>query len=91
MLRGDLAAILTFASGKKKPGFLNEQGILEDLMGRAGANEGQKRQKPHEGALMASQEWLVAGARFNEWHKRAVLRPSRFRIGKAENAEQLAA
>lgn len=34
---------------------------------------------------------LVAGARFNEWHKRAVLRPSGFLIGKAENAEQLAA
>jgi hypothetical protein len=34
---------------------------------------------------------VVAGARFNDWHKRVVLRPSSFRIGKAENAEQLAA
>ena len=35
VLRGDLAAILTFASGKRKPEFLNERALLEDLMGRA--------------------------------------------------------
>jgi hypothetical protein len=31
VLRGDLAAILTFASGKKKLEFLNEKAILEEL------------------------------------------------------------
>jgi site-specific DNA recombinase len=64
VLRGDLAAILTFASVKKKPGFLNERAILEDLLGRAGVAEGQKRKKPRDGALFGSQEWLVAGAGF---------------------------
>ena len=64
VLRGDLAAILTCASGKKKPEFLNERAILEELMGRAGAAEGQKRKKPHEGALLGSQGSLVAGAGF---------------------------
>jgi site-specific DNA recombinase len=64
VLRGDLAAILTFASGKKKPEFLNEKAILEDLIGRAGATGGQKRKKPRDGALFGSQEWLVAGAGF---------------------------
>ncbi len=64
VLRGDLAAILTFASGKKKPEFLNEREILEELMGRTRATEGQKRKKPHEGALLLSQGWLVAGAGF---------------------------
>ncbi|CDZ30549.1 Hypothetical protein, partial CDS, partial [Neorhizobium galegae bv. officinalis] len=39
VLRGNLAAILTFASGKRKPEFLNEKAIPEDLTGRAGANE----------------------------------------------------
>ncbi|NTJ29960.1 hypothetical protein G6K86_00005 [Agrobacterium rhizogenes] len=34
VLRGGLAAILTFASGKKKLAFLNEKAILEALMGR---------------------------------------------------------
>ncbi|MGV2118090.1 hypothetical protein ACQZ42_17545 [Rhizobium rhizogenes] len=42
VLRGDLAAILTFASGKKKLEFLNEKAILEALMGRARTIEGQK-------------------------------------------------
>ena len=35
VLRGDLAAILTFASGKRKPEFLNERAILDELLGRA--------------------------------------------------------
>ncbi|WP_343312847.1 hypothetical protein AAIB41_08355 [Brucella sp. BE17] len=64
VLRGDLAAILTFASGKKKPEFLSERAILEDLMGRAGAAEGQKRKKPFvKKGLMDFQGSLVAGAR----------------------------
>jgi hypothetical protein len=62
VLRGDLAAILTFASGKRKPEFLNEKAILEELIGRAAAIEGQKRKKPHEGAPLGSQGCLVAGA-----------------------------
>ncbi|MCM2443533.1 hypothetical protein HGO34_28015 [Agrobacterium vitis] len=46
VLRGDLAAILTFASGKKKPEFLNERVILEELMGRrAGGIEAKQRKK----------------------------------------------
>ncbi|MEN3148467.1 recombinase family protein [Neorhizobium sp. IRAMC:178] len=64
VLRGDLAAILTFASGKKKPEFLNERAILEDLMGRTDQSGSQKRKKPRNGALFGSQEWLVAGAGF---------------------------
>lgn len=55
VLRGDLAAILTFASGKRKPEFLDQRAIQEDLMGRARTIEGQKRKKPHEGALLESQ------------------------------------
>lgn len=62
VLRGDLAAVLTFASGKKQPDFLNERAILEELMDRAGATGGQECKKPHEGALLGSQGWLVAGA-----------------------------
>lgn len=46
VLRGGLAAILTFASGKKKLEFLNEKAILEALMGRARTIEVQKRKKP---------------------------------------------
>ena len=64
VLRGDLAAILTFASGKRKPEFLNERAILEEVLDQARTIEGQKRQKPHEGALMVWQGWLVAGAGF---------------------------
>jgi site-specific DNA recombinase len=64
VLRGDLAAILTFASGKRKPEFLNERAILEDLMGRADQSGSQKRKKSHEGALLGSQGSLVAGAGF---------------------------
>ena len=33
VLRGDLAAILTFASGKKKPEFSHERAILEEFDG----------------------------------------------------------
>ncbi|RCU53406.1 recombinase family protein, partial [Agrobacterium vitis] len=55
VLRGDLAAILTFASGKRKSEFLNEKAILEELIDRAAGIEGQKRKKPHEGALFGSQ------------------------------------
>jgi hypothetical protein len=47
VLRGDLAAILTFACGKKKPDFLAETAALEALMGRAEANGAQNRKKPH--------------------------------------------
>jgi hypothetical protein len=31
-LRGDLAAILTFTSNKKRPGILSEAGLLGDLL-----------------------------------------------------------
>ncbi|WP_421477827.1 hypothetical protein [Agrobacterium tumefaciens] len=62
VLRGDLAAILTFASGKRKPEFLNERVILKELMGQASMIEEQKRKKPHKGALLGSLGSLVAGA-----------------------------
>jgi site-specific DNA recombinase len=32
ILRGDLAPMLTYASGKKKPDFLSEAGLLGDLV-----------------------------------------------------------
>ena len=32
VLRGDLAAILTFAANKKRPDFLSEAGLLGDLI-----------------------------------------------------------
>jgi site-specific DNA recombinase len=44
VLRGDLAAILTFASGKKNPDFLKEKELLDALLGRTG--EGQNARKP---------------------------------------------
>ncbi|MCA2411308.1 recombinase family protein [Rhizobium leguminosarum] len=57
VLRGDLAAILTFACGKKNPAFLEEAAVLEDLMGP-------KRKKPlHDRGLVGSQGSLVAGKR----------------------------
>ena len=64
VLRGDLAAILTFACGKKNPDFLAEADVLEGLL-RSSANVGvQKRKKPHNGGSLGSQEDLVAGAGF---------------------------
>ena len=64
VLRGDLAAILTFACGKKDPGFLDQKAVLEDLMGQTGVSEAQKRKKPHTGGSLGSQGSLVAGAGF---------------------------
>ncbi len=64
VLRGDLAAILTFAAGKKNPAFLEQKAVLEELMGGAGASEAQKRKKPHNGGSLGSQGSLVAGAGF---------------------------
>lgn len=64
VLRGDLAASLTLASGKKKPEFLNKRAILEELMGRARTIEGQKLKRPRGGALLGSQGSLVAGTGF---------------------------
>ncbi|KAB2715193.1 recombinase family protein [Brucella intermedia] len=63
VLRGDLAAILTFASGKKNPAFLEEKALLEELLGRA--EEGKNAKKPFHGkGLSQSQGSLVAGAGF---------------------------
>jgi site-specific DNA recombinase len=64
VLRGDLAAILRFACGKKNPDFMGETAALEELMGNATFSETQKRKKPHGGALLGSQGSLVAGAGF---------------------------
>ncbi|OOO17883.1 recombinase family protein [Rhizobium sophoriradicis] len=64
VLRGDLAAILKFASGKKDPAFLAETDVLEGLL-RSSADDGvQKRKKPHGGGFCGSQGSLVAGAGF---------------------------
>ncbi|CDZ41627.1 Hypothetical protein, partial CDS, partial [Neorhizobium galegae bv. officinalis] len=49
VLRGDLAAILTFASGKKRPQFPNEKAILEDLMGCTGAPWPETQKAPRGG------------------------------------------
>lgn len=65
VLRGDLAAILTFACGKKNPAFLEQKAVLEELMGSGAISSGApKRKKPQEGALLGSQGSLVAGAGF---------------------------
>ncbi|MNE14448.1 Recombinase [compost metagenome] len=63
VLRGDLAAILTFASGKRSPDFLKEKELLEELLGRA--SKGQNAKKPFgKKGLMQKQGSLVAGAGF---------------------------
>ena len=63
VLRGDLAAILTFASGKTNPDFLKEKVLLDGLLGRM--TEGQNAKKPlHGKGLSRSQGSLVAGAGF---------------------------
>ncbi|RVG06480.1 recombinase family protein [Sinorhizobium meliloti] len=64
VLRGDLAAILTFACGKKNPDFLGQTAVLEELMGEAAVSGAQKRKKPHGGGFCGSQGSLVAGAGF---------------------------
>lgn len=62
VLRGDLAAILTFASGKKNPAFLEEKALLDELLGRA--EDVSNSKKPlHGKGLSQSQGSLVAGAR----------------------------
>ena len=63
VLRGDLAAILTFASGKKNPDFLKEKALLDMLLG--GTAEGQNAKKPFgKKGLVQVQGSLVAGAGF---------------------------
>ncbi|MBX4952693.1 recombinase family protein [Rhizobium binae] len=64
VLRGDLAAILTFACGKKNPDFLEQTVVLEELMGETADSSAQKRKKPHGGGSLGSQGSLVAGAGF---------------------------
>ena len=62
VLRGDLAAILTFACGKKNPDFLEQTAVLEGLMGEAAVSGAQKRKKPLGRGSLGSQGSLVAGA-----------------------------
>jgi site-specific DNA recombinase len=64
VLRGDLAAILRFACGKKNPDFMGETAALEELIGNAAFSETQKRKKPHGRGSLGSQGSLVAGAGF---------------------------
>ncbi|MDK1494400.1 recombinase family protein [Sinorhizobium sp. 7-81] len=65
VLRGDLAAILKFASGKKDPAFLAEAEVLEGLLRRSADDGVQKRKKPRGGGFCGSQGSLVAGAGFD--------------------------
>lgn len=46
VLRGDLAAMLTSAGGRKNPDFLKEKALLEELLGRVAENQNEK--KPSE-------------------------------------------
>ncbi|WP_266065393.1 hypothetical protein [Brucella intermedia] len=63
VLRGDLAAILTFASGKKNPAFLEEKALLDALLGRT--QEGQNLKKIFgKKGLAQVHGSLVAGAGF---------------------------
>ncbi|MFQ6163493.1 recombinase family protein, partial [Sinorhizobium meliloti] len=55
VLRGDLAAILTFAAGRKNPSFLEQKAIIEDLIGQTADSGAQKRKKPREGGSLGSQ------------------------------------
>ncbi|MDB5584499.1 MAG: resolvase [Bradyrhizobium sp.] len=75
VLRGDLAAILTFAANKKKPSFLSGAGLLGDLISQeplvAGAHNSRPQQnekRAPNGTLISSnlqsQNSLVAGAGF---------------------------
>ncbi|MEN5278236.1 hypothetical protein ABE527_14965 [Brucella sp. TWI432] len=62
VLRGDLAAIQTFASGKKNPDFLKQTALLAVLMVRM--REGLNAKKPFvKKGLVQVQLSLVAGAR----------------------------
>lgn len=63
VLRGDLAAILTFACGKRNPAFLEQTAIIQELIGGGAISEVQKRKKPHNGGSLVSQGSVVAGAR----------------------------
>ncbi|MCA1405043.1 hypothetical protein I6F26_08385 [Ensifer sp. IC3342] len=46
VLRRDLAAILTFAAGKKNPAFLEQKAVIEDLIGQTAVGEAQKAKPP---------------------------------------------
>jgi hypothetical protein len=52
VLRGDLAAIRTFACGKKDPAFLDQAAVLKELMGEAAGSDVHKRKKPREGGSL---------------------------------------
>ena len=76
VLRGDLAAILRFAAGKKNPDFLSEAEVLDGLLSQASMvaarnnarlwrNEAQNVNGTPSGApSLVSQESVVAGAGF---------------------------
>ncbi|WP_233939004.1 hypothetical protein [Rhizobium leguminosarum] len=65
VLRGDLAAILTFACGKRNPAFLEQKAVLEDLMGDVTVSGAQKRKKPSEGALWYRRDRWLRGQDLN--------------------------
>ena len=68
VLRGDLGAILRFATGKKDPDFLSEAEALDNLLAQSGGSRKPGRRNAKTSALNAtevSQLSLVAGAGSN--------------------------
>lgn len=59
VLRSDIAAILTFAAGKKSP-LLEQNAVIEDLMGQTPVSGAEKRKKPRGGGSLGSQGSLVS-------------------------------
>ncbi len=54
----------TFACGKKNPTLLEQEGVLEELMGQSGVSDVRNAKKPREGVFVMVLEILVAGAGF---------------------------
>ncbi|MGY4497858.1 hypothetical protein ACVWYH_001785 [Bradyrhizobium sp. GM24.11] len=75
VLRGDLAAILRFAAGKKNPDFLSEAGALDSLLSQASVVAGRRNTRslrngaqnangaPSGAPSLVAQESMVVGAR----------------------------
>ena len=68
VLRGDLAAILRFAAGKKNPDFLSEAGVLDGLLSQASVVAGRRnarslRNGPGDPENSESPVSMVAGGR----------------------------
>ncbi len=62
VLRGDLAAILRFAAGKKEPTFLEHKAVLEELMGEAAVSVVKNTKTLVRSGTRVLQASVVAGA-----------------------------